>query len=159
MLNKLIIVFILVAYNLFSVTQFAHAFGDKKDSFFNPTITKKYGDEYYLADYFSGDIMVYDKDYKLKRVYGDNDKLNDLNKIGNELFISLGGKNQIKIINLLTNKTTLIGQKGIRRNEFINPGEIEKDEKHIYIVDEHNSRIQVFNLNKNFVNEFTFQIA
>ena len=156
MLNKLIIVFILVAYNLFSVTQFAHAFGDKKDSFFNPTITKKYGDEYYLADYFSGDIMVYDKDYKLKRVYGDNDKLNDLNKIGNELFISLGGKNQIKIINLLTNKTTLIGQKGIRRNEFINPGEIEKDEKYIYIVDEHNSRIQVFDLNKNFVNEFTF---
>jgi len=156
MFKKLYIVFILVTFNLFSLPQFAHAFGDNKDSFFNPTITKKYGDEYYLADYFSGDIMVYDKDYKLKRVYADNEKLNDLNKVGNELLVSLGGKNQIKIINLLTNKVSFMGQKGIRRNEFINPGEIEKDDKNIYIVDEHNSRVQIFDLNRKFLSEFSF---
>lgn len=154
--KKLIIAFLLITCSIFSVPQFGKAFGDNRDSFFSPTITKKYGDEYYLADYFSGDIMVYDKDFKLKRVYTGISKLNDLNKIGNELFITLGDKNQVKIINLLTNKVSYFGQKGIRRVEFVNPGEIEKDEKYIYIVDEHNSRIQIFDYNKNFVQEVAF---
>lgn len=156
MLKKIILLFILTGFNVFSISQFANAFGDKRDNYFNPTITKKYGDEYYLADYFSGDIMVYDKDYNIKRVYTGNEKLNDLNKIGNELFISLGEKNHIKIINLLTNKITTLGQKGIRRNEFVNPGEIEGDETYIYIADEHNGRMQVFNKDKVFVKEFNF---
>lgn len=156
MLKKIIFLFTLIGLNLYSMTQFGNAFGDKRDNYFNPTITKKYEDEYYLADYFSGDIMIYDKDYKLKRVYSGNEKLNDLNKIGNELFISLGEKNHIKVLNLLTNKTFIMGQKGIRRNEFVNPGEIEKDGTYIYIVDEHNGRLQVFNKDKIFVKEFNF---
>lgn len=156
MLKKFILIFAIVASNLFSMNQFAKAFGDKRDNYFNPTITKKYEDEYYLADYFSGDIMIYDKDFKLKRVYGENEKLNDINKIGDELWISNGEKNYIKIINLVTSKISYMGQKGIRRNEFSNPGEIEKDNSYIYIVDEHNDRLQVFNKDKTFVKEFNF---
>lgn len=148
MLKKFILIFAIIITNLFSMNQFAKAFGDKRDNYFNPTITKKYEDEYYLADYFSGDIMIYNKDFNLKRVYSENEKLNDINKIGDELWISNGEKNHIKIINLVTNKISYIGQKGIRRNEFSNPGEIEKDNDYIYIVDEHNDRIQVFNKNK-----------
>lgn len=159
MLKKFILIFAIIITNLFSMNQFAKAFGDKRDNYFNPTITKKYEDEYYLADYFSGDIMIYNKDFNLKRVYSENEKLNDINKIGDELWISNGEKNHIKIINLVTNKISYIGQKGIRRNEFSNPGEIEKDNDYIYIVDEHNDRIQVFNKNKVFVKEFSFPKA
>ena len=156
MLKKFIFIFIIAITNLFSMSQFGKAFGDDRNNFFNPTITKKYQNEYYLADYFSGDIMVYDMDFKLNRVYSENEKLNDINKIDDELWISNGEKNNIKIINLITNKVSIIGQKGIRRNEFSNPGEIEKDKDYIYIVDEHNDRVQVFNRDKAFVREFYF---
>lgn len=155
MFRKKIVIFCIITINVFSMIQFGKAFGDKKDNFFNPTITKKYDNEYFLADYFFGEIMVYDKDYKLKRIYSGVENLNDLSKIGNELWISLSSKNSIKIINLLDNTSKTFGDKGLRRGEFINPGEIVTDSKYIYIVDEGNNRIQIFDMNKNYVREFT----
>jgi hypothetical protein len=106
-----------------------------------------------MADYLSGDLMVYDKDYNLKRIYASNGKLNDLNKIGNELWLSMGDRGYIKIINLLDNKVTEFGQEGMRRGEFSNPGEIEKDNLYTYVADEFNNRIQIFNKQKVWVKE------
>ena len=106
-----------------------------------------------MADYLTGDLMLYDKDYNLKRIFSSNGKLNDLNKIGNELWLSIGDRSYIKIINLSDNKVSEFGQAGMRRAEFSNPGEIEKDEKYIYIADELNNRIQIFDKQKTWVKE------
>lgn len=119
-----IIIFLVFTINILSMTQFGKAFGDKKDNFFSPSIIKKYDNEYYMADYLSGDLMIYDKDYNLKRIYASNGKLNDLNKIGNELWLSIGDRSYIKVINLSDNNTIEFGQEGMRRGEFSNPGEI-----------------------------------
>ena len=35
---------------------------DKKDNSYCPSIIKKYDNEYYIAVYFSGDVMIYSKD-------------------------------------------------------------------------------------------------
>ena len=150
-----IIIFLVFTINILSMTQFGKAFGDKKDNFFSPSIIKKYDNEYYMADYLSGDLMIYDKDYNLKRIYAANGKLNDLNKIGNELWLSIGDRSYIKVINLSDNNTIEFGQEGMRRGEFSNPGEIEKDDKYIYIADESNNRVQVFDKQKVWVKELS----
>jgi DNA-binding beta-propeller fold protein YncE len=43
----------------------------------------------------------------------------------------------------------------MRRGEFSNPGEIEKDDKYIYIADESNNRVQVFDKQKVWVKELS----
>ena len=72
----------------------------------------------------------------------------------NKIYVSQASENNIAVIDIYSGERKYYGKTGLRRGEFLHPGQIVNNGKYIFIVDEYNYRVQYFDKKMNYMGEF-----
>ncbi|MDC0168359.1 pentapeptide repeat-containing protein [Candidatus Nitrosopelagicus sp.] len=76
-------------------------------------------------------------------------------KLNEKIFVAYGWQNEIQIFNSEGEYLYKFGQKGNKSGEFIDPFNINVWEEKLYALDSGNNRIQIFDENSNYEDEFS----
>ncbi len=150
---KKLVLFIIMNFLILGESLVGRSFVDKKDLLINPIEVEKNGDEYFVLDYFSGKVINYNKNFELQKVYTGIERASSIEIFNGYIYASESANNRLVKIDIYTGEKTYIGKNGLRRGEFLHPVELGKDNKHLFVIDEYNGRIQVFDKNDDFVKE------
>lgn len=148
-----LLLFFCVFSPLFSLGEFGQSFDYKKEVVINPIDIKKNKSGYFILDYFTGRVLNYNDKFELKRVYSNLIRPSSLSFLDNNIYISQSSENNIVVIDINSGERRTFGKTGLRRGEFLHPGQIENNEKYIFVVDEYNYRIQYFDKGMNYIGE------
>lgn len=159
MKKTLFILFIILSNLSYSMTKFAQNFQERKDILVEPISILNANDGYFIMDYFSGKLVYYNSEFELKKVYASLDRVKHVEYFNDYLYLSQSEINSILKINPHTGERKTFGKTGLRRGEFLHPGEIKGYNNKIYIIDENNYRIQYFDKNMNFIGQVDIPTA
>ena len=144
-MKKILLILFIVLSNLsYSMTKFAQNFQERKDTLVKPVSILYAHEGYFVLDYFSGKLVYYNKDFQFEKVYDSLDRVKHVAYFDGYLYLSQSEQNNIIKINPNTGERQYYGKTGLRRGEFLHPGVIVSHDEYIYILDEHNYRIQYF---------------
>lgn len=133
-------------------------YSNLKGHMISPVALKNHSNDTYVLDHFLGKIVVYDKNYNLKKVYMGLKKATTFTVTDEYLYVSKSFDNKVIKINKKNGSQKILFGEGIRRNEFLFPGEIKFFDKKIYIIDELNNRIQIFDENEKYLDSILLPI-
>ncbi len=150
---KKLVLFIIMNFLILGETLVGRSYVDKKDLVINPIEVEKNQNEYFVLDYFSGKVINYDKNLELQRVYSGIDRASSIEIFNGYIYATETSNNRIIKIDIYTGEKTYIGKNGLRRGEFLHPVELRKDDENLFVIDEYNGRIQVFDKKDQFVKE------
>lgn len=116
----------------------------------------------YVADMARKQILVFDKDNRFVRAYGENDQLGrpmDVAVHQNRIYVADFNKMAVVVLDKDSGKTIqTIGEQGEAEGKFNRPTHISLDRQgNIYVNDSFNYRIQKFDPNGNYVKHFGYQ--
>ncbi len=116
----------------------------------------------YVADMARKQILVFDKDNKFVRTYGENDQLDrpmDVAVYQNRIYVVDFNKMAVVVLDKESGKTVqTIGERGEAEGKFNRPTHLGLDRQgNIYVNDSFNYRIQKFDPNGNYVKHFGYQ--
>lgn len=116
----------------------------------------------YVADMARKQILVFDKDNKFVRAYGEKDQLErpmDVAVRGNRIYVADFSKMAVVVLDKDSGKTVLtIGERGEAEGKLNRPTHVTLDaEGNIYVNDSFNYRIQKFDPNGNYLKHFGYQ--
>lgn len=153
-MKKILLILFIVLSNLsYSMTKFAQNFQERKDTLVKPVSILYSNEGYFVMDYFSGKLVYYNKDFQFEKVYDSLDRVKHVAYFDGYLYLSQSEQNNIIKIDPNTGERQYYGKTGLRRGEFLHPGVIVSHDEYIYILDEHNYRIQYFDKNMNFIDQ------
>lgn len=111
----------------------------------------------YVADMGRKQVLSYSPEGKLLKTFGKRDQLNpsDVDFHGSKLFISDVKAHQIIVLDRNTGEIiSKIGKPGSNDGEFFHPTNITIKNDRLYVSDTTNFRIQIFDLDGNFLDKF-----
>lgn len=152
---RLVCIFFIITINLFSYEEIGSYYGEKETDIVKP-IGVKTDEEgnIYIADFVGGKIVSYSKENKVRYVIKGLGQMSYVLPVGEKIYVSVGNKHKIIVFNKKNGqKLSEFGSFGMKQGEFKNPGGIYSYENNIYIIDEMNARIEVFDGENKFVRE------
>lgn len=112
----------------------------------------------YVTDTGRNQIVVFDKDDRYLRAYGASGdfKPGDTAVVGNRLYVTDLKNQQVQVLDKATGKLLFkIGQAGSKEGEFVFPTNLAiGPDRHLYVTDTGNFRIEKFTLDGKFVRSF-----
>lgn len=149
----LLLIFTAILKPVFSMGDFGQSFDYKKEVVINPIDIKKTEAGYFILDYFTGRVLNYNEKFELKRVYSNLIRPSSLSFLDNKIYVSQASENNIAVIDIYSGDRRYYGKTGLRRGEFLHPGQIANNGKYIFVVDEYNYRLQYFDKEMNYIGE------
>ncbi|MBN1467354.1 MAG: hypothetical protein JW924_01420 [Fusobacteriaceae bacterium] len=147
MLKKIVFYFLFII-NLFSLTKFGENLENSYKINFTPSIIKKTDEGYFLYDYFNKAIMVHDLNFKLKDILKIDVNINDFYIYDNKIYYSNGESGTFEVFDIKNKSKEILGDKGFKNGEYTSAGEVNGQSGYVYIVDENNSKISIYNIEK-----------
>ena len=128
------------------------------DKLYDITVPNPYGiyaegNEIYVTNQ-EGKVYVLNSYGDIKKTIKVQGRPIDVVKVGNNLWITDGKDNCIKVIDLKGNVVKKIGEKGSAPGNFIGPFMIAKSKNFVFVVDSINARVQVFDFEGNLKASF-----
>ncbi len=108
---------------------------------------------YYISDYKQGKVIIYDKNLKKNTIIENLEKPSHMHVNKDKIYISQHGNDSVAIFDLKGKKIKEFGGKGLVEKKFNHPGFIFRYENKLMILDEYNYRIQVLDMNLEFLYE------
>jgi hypothetical protein len=107
----------------------------------------------YLIDYFSGKTVIYDKNFNFIEKIEGLDMPSSIMTDRDKIYFVETGKNRVTIYNSDLKNKISYGSIGMVQGKFNRPGNIYKIGNEIYVTDEYNFRIQIFNDKMEYLRE------
>lgn len=130
--------------------------GNVPGSMVSPAAVMVLNNEIYVVDITQAIVIVYDMDGKYKRILGNLQFVKPVSiAYGNERFYILDtGSMGVNILDKNGKMIKFFGKQGDKPGEFYCPDGLEIRDNKLYVADSNNNRIQIFDLDGKFLEEW-----
>lgn len=152
--SSFLFIYFIITLTVFSFEIIEKSYEDNPENLLKPiSIDIDNSGNIYLIDYFSGKSVVYDSNFNFINKIEGLDMPSSVMYSNNNLFFVETGKNRVLIYNTESKIKSSYGSIGMVQGKFNRPGNIYKIGNEIYITDEYNFRIQIFNEKMEYLKE------